>query len=1491
MSIKVSAVDLKLQLNSNGAHSDDTGTFSSDCAHDTLSTTVNKTTDHDDKIFHQTYISSKKFFDERDDLFSGAPDPPESGNLPENNTCYIMDVHSGATLKGVNQYLDSAPIPTLNKFIASMITHFHTPPASSTSSTNTVPSYKDVTKLEYTDVGNLYMFQLYKSLINKNMITNTIAHRVDYSVYSNYDLLLFINAMKVCGTTINQTFCDNLNIFLNKEDTDDTKNTKIQSNKFNIVNIIALNFLWQNLLIYCQNLMKPEGSNPRPIESLDMLSYICFSSFKDESKTKCQISFPKYKIGYNKPTTISSLQTLDLTNQEKVSNFIDYYSYEIYSNIRSWYVPVPSRPTMMVSGVAAIDETDYVFVTSQTLSASGILKISNYKSITDRGEEKKSKCPVELDNMNKGINALFTHYNALKSAPTPDMKIYFYQLLKFQGDSSHLVMAQLITNFFDEICIKTGFCLDDSFNYAIKTTIPPAVPHQSMINIMILTGERPLTIRCVLEQKNVQVQNFKHLNIYPSFPMIIHISDPCIFLNQKFIQLLKLFDIKMDPVSDVGSSKTYNTTNAVLDDLLTKCHQKNYKNYTTLTFSLTLGNNSAIPPDTELNKELAKSGKSCNMYLYIVKMIPILNSSTSTPDMCKELIKSDYGNKIKFLYGAGQANTTTINTVNNALFMYKNTVSYFYKMQHFIKSMTEFVSNCQPKSYKSLFNVLPQVTYILEVLNQTFSMFDNKGEFLSINGLPTIVYDIKSDMKQIYVQIMGLIKNKDSLIDKLNEILNIFFKQHVTYFLDINYSISTKYTAQKKEFIEPTYFVHHPWSKEGNTQFNEELEEFFVKIFDATEGKDTTNLAKKKEMSSVLSSVISLLYTHDNKEWTKDMKDQYSYYEDIIEISKIIYKIYQISNINPKVKKGPPKDISISHMIDQVQGVINSKNFIESYMNNKKPSGYTNFDIYTVTIAKYKTKTVNVMIMDIFYSIYQKINNQLSKLSLPGDLTSLINRSSYISPGSDAKTTKFNMDQTLISKTFKEDLTKFLDLTLKSEKDNNIHHVSGFIAVCLNEIIEKDTYMDLYGEEIKIINKQRTLIGGNSYKHTSKIKPGTRVKSIKTLKLYGGSITEENKNNFNKTYLSYMSNLNTKLTPDQLNLIYILMDHYNYTFNTINDTLNNPVNFTRNLTRIYFKINNNSMDKSSLLFSFPETQSFINKIYQIYQTKTTKFINLDPAMEKIIDKFVSLFNKRNQITNDQKTQDRIESTDTILKLINLLNDPNYTDKLGYLSLLVSKLTLYDNKNRIKLDHLCYTIWVEYASNPHKNISEYISCKEVQDFFSKVDYNLFMNTTYNDETYTEKTFKPSYIFHNIKSLYATNEDIKNIITLKEYEKKLYEKEENPNKNSEESNEEGSGEGSEEESGEEGSGEEESGEEESDEEGSDEPIEVINKEQINKYKEKIKTQIKFGLIRDYTVVDLILLIIKKHSPIFQDNLDDHEESIFDCYYMLLNPLTNS
>jgi hypothetical protein len=1490
----------KNQLNYTHTNVNDNGTFSADSAHDGLSTTVSKGNDHDNKIFEHTFKSAKSIFDDRNSLFFGEPPPPELGNLPENNMCYVFDVHAGPSLKGVNQYLDSASTPRITLFIQSMIKKFHV------NSLGKSPDYESVTKTKIGKPGLIYMFQLYNSLINEEIGTLNIAHRLDYSVYSNYDILLFMSALNNCaGVTIDSGFCSNLNTFLKKSHTDKKMNIKVKANLFIITNIIALNFLWQNLIVYCEKLMDPKGSNPREQESLNWLKSICFHNFAIDDDY--QITFAKYKIGFVKTTPTNtnnlSFHSVDLSNDADVQQYIEYISYRIAQT----YTTPLNRPA----------DTSYTFITSQSLSASEIkVLLPNNSYISDRGEEKETKNEDETKDMKDGINALFG------ASINVNAKVYFYQLLKFQGDSSHLVMATLVKEAYKKYCIDQRFYLNKDtsgvYNYDFLPTTTPPVP---MINITILTGEKPLTIRSVLEEHNVQSLNFVHLKIGSgTLPMIKHISDPCVFIGQRFKELSNLFTVDIKEVNDTNN--IYKGLEDTLKITLTQCHNNIKENFTKLRDDLTKPINAVTCSFDNIPLHMTTPTTSIfpsTMHKYILTVHN--NITKAKTSECSSLINSEYSDKIIFKYGGtpktdGTRNENqkdiTLNQFNDIGNSCKYIIEYFSKIEEFFKALTSFTREKVDRWHTN-----PGSSLVYNFIKQTYELFNKDGRLIDESKLnfEGRTKDILPDLIIIYTNIQ---KKIEELYGKLNDHLKLFHHRLSEHIYRITYNEGLgKYTIGEKNTVEGTYIIHKPWTP-NNNYFIENFEFFMNKIQGEGGSKKGIDI-EKREFSSLIGSIVSLFYLHkttmSGDEQTK-LESHYSNYDTIFHILKIIkfmesFKLnYEIShNDTPAtpaapatVKKGktPPEpaiDIAFRKKKEADEAVINADTVLNAatIANTTSSTAATIAALAAATAALAAAKTAAVKAEEEFNELkYPDVSidevvkiaaNMKEHLLFVSNAPSIGKylKSEVLESRGNFENTKnnilFTLERDIINngnpdgRTSTQDDLMITDLDNLAKRDNytdstksktfrfnklkdpikklltRLINIRGsqtkllsHIVDCLNTLKQKDEYYDLNGinQEIgsKRIQYETKFHGGRFPNKTNKKK----YKIGRTIKIYGGDGNIEI-DNFNKDYLTYMDGLQKSNLP--LNNVKNIMKHkyivnkkksingytLSYDLNTSDiDKKISKETFTRHVTRMYFNINNKIMNKDSSTFTLEERSTFIKDM-------TDKRSEFNEPLKSIVNGFLSYVVKTTEDPSRVPSALKLDDTvETLITRFKQYTDEEDIDYFNVLSLLVTNFYFYEKKEKkrsIMLDHLSYKTWIDiYADMPIGKLSAYLS--DLHRFYSCIDYKEFMETKHDLDTYDETTFEQKYIFNILRGVQVDNEG-----------NATYDK-------------------------------------------------TISGNIINAYKDKVKSLIWNGLIREYTILDFVLYILKPQINDFQTKSkvpDKTGETIFDCYYALIQSFLSS
>lgn len=467
-----------------GAKGDDEkGTLYVDSAHDGLSPLLSAPSNYEDVMFDNTVKDDVNPISTHPEYFEEInidDDLPNFGYYPENNDCYIIDViRKGTYLKGLNQFLDSASTGHTGEFIEGCINKFMAP----------TTTYKDVTDIDKTKAGELYLFQFFNSKLNI-----PTQNRFDYTAYTNFDILIFFHAMKKIGLDFGATAAS-MSIFnklLNRKESDAIKNKEIQKNKFILINAIGLNYLWQNLMTYCNNLIDHGKYNDLKQKCTSLLRHIMFVNFIIEPTKNTQ--YATYSIGYGNPTISTSIDVndfdLDLNDKLLVKNLIKKVSTEIY-----YKLTLDNTGSAKDSSIYPIDfpynDEEHTFYTSQSMCCSEMQKIdSTIKTLDNRNPEAGN---INRDKMKIGIDKLFSLCPDT-SIINKDFKLYFYRILKFQGDTSHLVFSKIIDKSKEDKLIFNG-------SYSIGSTT-------LTINRLIITGERPLYCRAIQDELSIRSKKF-----------------------------------------------------------------------------------------------------------------------------------------------------------------------------------------------------------------------------------------------------------------------------------------------------------------------------------------------------------------------------------------------------------------------------------------------------------------------------------------------------------------------------------------------------------------------------------------------------------------------------------------------------------------------------------------------------------------------------------------------------------------------------------------------------------------------------------------------------------------------------------------------------------------------------------------------------------------------------------------------------------------------
>jgi hypothetical protein len=962
MEISAATIHPNMQLNNKpdatkAITNEDLGTINADNTHDRINNKLRYTTAHDDNIVRHTsktsgdnqIITMSTYFTPSDNIKENYGWFPELGV----NNCFVVDVAPrGVWLKGLNQFVDSAPVSKTSEYID--LYKDEILPGS---------NYIDITKISKTAQENLYMFKFYDSSFNVTIASGvTTSKKVfDYTAYTNFDILFFYNTLTKLSTVSNKaTDLANLNIFLKKVDSNQNENETIQCNKFKIINAIGLNYLWQNLMNYCQSLLISGNSNHTE-DAIILLREILFTTFVFEGNIK----FAKYTLGYDMTanaaitTAITQvkinsdwLKTLNLKNDDEVETYIKAVAHVIYEKNTP---PVSKLPLQH-------NDTEYIFFTSQPMCA-GIIKelalAADKPNIESRNENSDNTSETSMLN---GLKELIKKYNLKASHPLSDTgKIFLYRILKFQGDSSHLVFSKILEEAKTQKI--TYNATTDSYVDSLANIEFP---------ILILTGEVPLFIRAIQEDISIKSKKFKIYDeiITTDKSLIMYDTNVCISLK----------------------TLARNITNAITTDITIDdskittvfgCGDK------LIEFNIT-----PIPEilsDPDLNTHFTQCiNKSKSIYENIVKYYleqhqkDAFNAYKSYFDQTDTTIFSDV--KLTCI-----ANITAINNIT-----YKGTSKYTVLLNQYsqCKSIIDFLKNVNSNllnmnkikisnsaKYFSESQMYLDLVNFAKSFNDLFSIFDSNGDLLNDEIKTHNGGSINAECKQIF----DIYK---TYLDEIRKNMNIYYKY--SYVFAFNNFIRIEYTRKNTfDKCSVSSYNNRPIHKDVRLDdcidtFEENMASFLpnnlVDYF-MNDDQQSRNHHKKKQIINTAHTFHSIItkmfqiYCSDYLPYIAPLN-----IDRLIDPSTTVYtnysKIKDSANYE-KVKNIINKNLKNFHTIQEITDIINyfnKDNLPEIYTIGKK-----NGNAKTGTLAIPGVDVINLKpllkFIENIKNIYSKIKN------------------------------------------------------------------------------------------------------------------------------------------------------------------------------------------------------------------------------------------------------------------------------------------------------------------------------------------------------------------------------------------------------------------------------------------------------------------------------------------------------------------------------------
>ena len=609
----------------------DKNTFDADSVHDELHPDLKKTSTHDDDIFGYTLYNAKSIESQLDILYMEDEEPGVNGNVPKEGQCeaFVFDAGHNSSIPGSNNFLDSATTPSMNEVIDSM--RLDDPETTSY-------SYEQIVGVKKSAPDELYKFLLFNSPLNTRwpgatpqtipappFPPKTSKNKVDYTAFSNYDILIFAYAISLITPITNLQICTALNSLFGLPDQlgipvatatageaavipplglsaplvlSFTKRSDIEKkNILQLISIVNINFLWICTMRYTNQTFM-DGLHDLQRELVLKLMNIRFIEMEiiEKAKSKSNTKQPLFQLGQYKesqfplPPDLKSPQNYINTDANR-QLYTNYFTtmllkyYKIDEKFISGTTP-PPLPTLFDA------KTDtYQFYTSQSYCARKIIDLKPSSKVKDRSEDSLENNNIDKeDSMSNGIDELINNIEA-PIAPVPpaapglgypldtDSQIIMYRILKFQGDTTHVVISHIISQAYQKLNnLATSFKFDGN-------TFVVGIPNVKSPLTKILTGERPLFIRAILEQVNIKAENFKIFNKYfdiGTIKFIKHEANKCSFITfvinnykSNLINKLVITPLPAAPTADISTIHNLSTSiNATYNDLISKFQNK-----------------------------------------------------------------------------------------------------------------------------------------------------------------------------------------------------------------------------------------------------------------------------------------------------------------------------------------------------------------------------------------------------------------------------------------------------------------------------------------------------------------------------------------------------------------------------------------------------------------------------------------------------------------------------------------------------------------------------------------------------------------------------------------------------------------------------------------------------------------------------------------------------------------------------------------------------
>jgi len=466
-----------------------------------LSTTIN--TDSNTKIL-STISSMGKCVKLHDPRVLGAQTQPNEGlipyTIPDNRVaCYIRDCFSGTGIPGLNNIFDQATM-SLKSFI----------------------EYHNRAVVGAAVFGN--PLAGYGGLGQQLYAPPAADAKLKYTAYFNYDLLMFVYITRIILQPNGpQTLIDLRTKVINAINGPAVLLTPAEIETINIINI---NYLWCKLMIYCVESLRSDsfltGSLDEYLPAMNKLTQIRFESFAKNGDN--YFTNPIFGYRGNNPVDITQNVT------PETLTYIDSLCTAVYTADADPGFGSQMNNSGLSGGVQ--------YVTTQSMVAQAMTKaISKRAGIIARNANNKdpiqNACANEIDKLFKYGHA---GISAVSAVPAPDRIARGWSMIKFSGDSSHVVFGEImeaiqisasdgatsLADFASGLTAANSAAWAAVGNTAVWAAANGAsaesvfylilVPNgegRFKFKIVYLIEERPLTARLLAAEKNIFVEGTK----------------------------------------------------------------------------------------------------------------------------------------------------------------------------------------------------------------------------------------------------------------------------------------------------------------------------------------------------------------------------------------------------------------------------------------------------------------------------------------------------------------------------------------------------------------------------------------------------------------------------------------------------------------------------------------------------------------------------------------------------------------------------------------------------------------------------------------------------------------------------------------------------------------------------------------------------------------------------------------------------------------------